>query len=100
MPNAAHLAKLMEGVVAWNEWRRKNPEIQLDLSEADLLGANLNRAILSRGDPRRAYLYEAQLRAADLSGANLRGAKHYVKSRQSRHGLDMRPAYLRMLLPR
>ena len=34
--NEEHLAKLNEGVEAWNKWREENREIMPDLSEADL----------------------------------------------------------------
>ena len=97
MANAEHVAKLQEGVEAWNAWRDQNPEIQPDFSEADLYGAKLGgaylggaklgRADLSRADLSGADLswadlsevglYEASLRGADLSGANLRGAGLY-----------------------
>jgi hypothetical protein len=40
MANPEHLAKLKEGVGAWNKWRKDNPEIKRDLTEADLEGAN------------------------------------------------------------
>jgi uncharacterized protein YjbI with pentapeptide repeats len=53
------LAILNEGSDVWNEWRRKEKR-----SEADLTGANLNRA----------YLAGANLTRADLTGANFTGA--------------------------
>ena len=56
MANPEHLAKLKEGVWAWNLWREEKGEGQPDLREAYLVGANLIRAILS---------------GAILSGANL-----------------------------
>jgi len=48
MANEEYLALLKTGVDAWNDWRQRNPEIQPDLSEADLsrvdlIGANLRR---------------------------------------------------------
>jgi uncharacterized protein YjbI with pentapeptide repeats len=68
-----HLAKLNEGVQAWNEWRERTgvrPELSgADLGEAELSGANLNKAMLSDAD-----LSGANLIRADLSGANLNGA--------------------------
>ena len=79
-----HLAKLLKGVDAWNEWREKNPDIQPDLSRADLIWAHLRGAILSRAnlsrahlnmaDLREAKLYKAHLSGADLNGADLREA--------------------------
>src|SRR3954468_22404771 len=64
MANEGHVARLMRDAHAWDEWRRENPGVFLDLSEADLSEANL----------REANLREANLREADLSGANLVGA--------------------------
>jgi pentapeptide repeat protein len=87
--NPEHLAKLKEGVKAWNQWREQNPEVRPDLSGANLLGANLSRADLSRAnlgeanlraavlhkaDLREANLSRADLLAADLRGANLSAA--------------------------
>lgn len=76
MANKEHLAKLKEGVDAWNVWREKNPTIQPDLVGADLRGANLSGADLSDADLRGANLsvsdlFEAKLSGADLLGANL-----------------------------
>jgi len=69
MANEEHLAKLKEGVDAWNEWRTANPDIRPDLSNADLAGANLIGA-----DLRRANLLSADLREVDLGEADLRKA--------------------------
>jgi hypothetical protein len=33
------LAKLKEGVEAWNKWWKENPEIRRDLTESNLTGA-------------------------------------------------------------
>jgi uncharacterized protein YjbI with pentapeptide repeats len=66
MANPEHLAKLNEGVEAWNQWRKDNREIDPDLREValngiDLAGANLDRV----------YLYGAKLRQANLSSTSL-----------------------------
>jgi hypothetical protein len=89
MANAGHLAKLQEGVTAWNEWRRENPGpvpdligaplSRLQLGGADLSGANLERTNLIGANLRKAklcgtFLPEVNLRGADLSGADLRSA--------------------------
>jgi hypothetical protein len=84
MANEDHLARLKQGVAAWNEWRAENeivlPDLlDADLRGADLRGANLSRAELSRADLSRADLSGADLRVtalwhANLSDANLRGA--------------------------
>jgi len=61
-----HLAKLKEGVEPWNRWRKEHPEVQPDLSEA-----NLFRAVLRGADLRGANLDGANLREANLDGADL-----------------------------
>ncbi|ESA36028.1 pentapeptide repeat protein [Leptolyngbya sp. Heron Island J] len=76
MTNAEHLDRLRQGVKEWNQWREKNPNVQLDWFQADLSdlklnGANLCEIDLSGGDLMGADLMEADLRAANLRGANL-----------------------------
>jgi len=76
MSNPGHVAKIEEGVDAWNQWREENPDIIPDLSEANLFRANLFqatllRATLSGADLRRANLFRANLFRANLSEANL-----------------------------
>ena len=51
------------------KWRHQNPDIVVDLSDANLNGVNLRGANL-----RRAKLFGARMREADLIGANFRGA--------------------------
>jgi hypothetical protein len=42
MANQEHLEILKRGVEVWNEWReQRHPALRPDLSEADLIGANL-----------------------------------------------------------
>jgi hypothetical protein len=70
-----------EGVQPWNRWREENPNVEIDLSganlneanldEADLIRANLNEANLDEADLSRANLNEANLDEADLIRANL-----------------------------
>ena len=79
MANEEHLKILKQGVVAWNQWIEKNPEIKPDLREADLRDADLSEAALSGAkftwaDLSRANLRRADLRGADLSMAILNGA--------------------------
>ena len=50
MANQEHLAILGEGVAVWNRWRKENPKVQIDLSEADLKQANLTEADLTRAE--------------------------------------------------
>ena len=80
MANPEHVAKLNEGGEAWNEWRKANPFVKPDLTQADLRNANLwvileqkHIGVDLRGaDLSWANLYEARLPAADLWGADLR----------------------------
>ena len=74
-PNPEHLAKLQEGVEAWNAWRIDNPGIWPDLRGADLEGAHLQWADLRYANLEGAKLAEVALAGADLGWANLRGAK-------------------------
>jgi hypothetical protein len=62
---------LKQSVKAFNEWRKKNPDITPNLSLADLSGANLRKADLSRADLSGANLRKADLSRANLSKANL-----------------------------
>jgi uncharacterized protein YjbI with pentapeptide repeats len=74
MANQEQLARLQEDVEGWNQWKKKNSEIQIDLSGADLSEANLFNADLTEADLCNAYLTRANLFNADLIGADLIGA--------------------------
>jgi Pentapeptide repeats (8 copies) len=71
MANLEHLAKLREGVETWNAWREENPDVEIDLSRANLYAANMYNVNLTSANLLGANLYEANLISADLSGANL-----------------------------
>ena len=49
MANDAHLKILKEGVSAWNKWRKENPDMRPELTESNLIGADLSGADLFRG---------------------------------------------------
>jgi hypothetical protein len=79
MANDDEIAKLKEGVEAWNAWREKNPVllpnlIGANLRETKLIGANLSGAALTGANLREAKLIGANLTGADLREANLIGA--------------------------
>ena len=74
MSNPEHLAKLLEGVEAWNEWRKVNTEVRPDLNGADLKRANLSKADLTEANLSGADLGRANLSGADLGRASLSGA--------------------------
>ena len=71
MANEEHLQIIRQRVVVWNEWRKKNPDIEVDLVGADLNAASLEKADLSEANLSGAHLSEANLTKADLSSANL-----------------------------
>jgi uncharacterized protein YjbI with pentapeptide repeats len=66
MANPEHLAKLREGLTAWNQWRKEDRDIAPDLREADLGGISLDGVDLHRAD-----LYKVNLRHRNLSSTNL-----------------------------
>ena len=68
MANPEHLARLKEGVEAWNQLRQQYPYPQVipDLMDADLAGAELNGINLDG-----AYMRGANLTQAKLEGASL-----------------------------
>ncbi len=89
MANPEHLKILKQGVEAWNKWHKENPDVEPNLSEADLLKAYLKKANLSKTNLknaelegsnlvdtniRGALLYEAGLIDANMTGSDLRGA--------------------------
>ncbi len=83
MANREHLAKIKEGVKAWNDWIKAKPleDIRADrsgvdlsavnLRSADLIAVNLSGANLSGKNLSRAQLGIANLTAADLRRADL-----------------------------
>jgi uncharacterized protein YjbI with pentapeptide repeats len=84
MANEEHLARLQQGVEAWNQWREANYDIQADLQpdlreadlrQVDLEGANLADTVLQGANLNMVNLHEADLTAADLTRAKLFGAK-------------------------
>jgi hypothetical protein len=66
MANPGHVAKLKEGVEAWNKWPAKE-SAKIDLSKANVSGADL----------RETYLRQADFSGADLHQANLCQANLY-----------------------
>jgi uncharacterized protein YjbI with pentapeptide repeats len=71
MANPEHVEIVKRGVKAIREWRSRDPNAQLDASQADFSGARLRDADLSRAKLNRANFSGADLSAADLSGADL-----------------------------
>jgi hypothetical protein len=78
MADHKQIGILMAGVELWNKWRDENPQIQPDLTKANLRfavldGANLHMAHLAEADLTHAFLHEANLCGADLTRATLIG---------------------------
>ncbi len=71
MANPEHVAKLKEGVEAWNAWRDGNPEQVPNLSDANLNEAFLPHVNLERANANGADFWGATLKGADLRSANL-----------------------------
>src|SRR5260221_6615391 len=68
-----HLELLKQSLQDWNRWRAKHPEVQPDLSEANLGNANLGNANLSRADLSRATLVGTNLAEAILTECHIYG---------------------------
>jgi hypothetical protein len=71
MSNPKHLAKLDEGVKAWNRWRGEHPRIIPNLAGDKFTGAKLAHIDLRKANLERAYFPEADLSGANLAGADL-----------------------------
>ncbi len=71
MTNPEQFDILKRGVKAWNKWRAKNPDVEIDLSGSDLYGANLRGVNLNGANLERAFLEKSVLVEVDLMGANL-----------------------------
>jgi uncharacterized protein YjbI with pentapeptide repeats len=74
MANEEHLARLRQGVDAWNQWRSGHPGTQPDLHKADLSEVNLPEVNLREANLQGADLQDANFEGADLREANLRDA--------------------------
>lgn len=71
MANQDQVKRLKRNIQEWNKWRREHPHAPLNLRNADLSGASLDRANLRNADLRNANLSGASLNRANLSGADL-----------------------------
>ncbi|UBF26675.1 pentapeptide repeat-containing protein [Kovacikia minuta CCNUW1] len=66
MANEEHLAKLQEGIEAWNAWRSIAPDVKADLKYINLSGLDLSGINLSGAD-----LFSIQLQGTNLFEADL-----------------------------
>ena len=71
MADAQQLALIRQSVEEWNAWRDKNPDVRVDLFQADLRGAELERINLRNADLRNTDLREVEFDRACLRRANL-----------------------------
>jgi uncharacterized protein YjbI with pentapeptide repeats len=75
MADPRQLEIIGQGVDRWNRWRKENYGQGIDLSGADLRGAQLSGVNLTEANLRGVDLTEAKLGKAHLRGADLTGAK-------------------------
>lgn len=87
MADKQHLAILKQGVGAWNQWRKDNAYVPVDLTGARLAGEDLDGANMTGADLFEADLSEAHLSGADLSRAKLHRAN---LSKANLHRADLR----------
>jgi hypothetical protein len=69
MADNQQLHTLKHNIQGWNKWRKENPDVKIDLTEANFNGINLSGINLSEAD-----LWGTTLVGAGLSDANLRRA--------------------------
>jgi uncharacterized protein YjbI with pentapeptide repeats len=110
MANPEHLARLKDGVEAWNRWRKEHPKITPDLRGVilkgaelsytdrsfEIIGADLRQAILVKADLTKANLCAAKMSGANLSRADLSRANLAFAdlSGARLHGTDLHEADL------
>ena len=75
MANQEQVDLLKRSVEEWNQWRTANPNMRIDLRNADFEKINLRNANLYLANLRNANLYLANLKNANLKNANLENAK-------------------------
>ena len=74
MADDKQLAILSRGVEAWNKWREENPDVLIDLKNAELMHMNLENANLAEADLEKANLSFSNLKNANLAFSNLESA--------------------------
>ena len=70
MANPEHLARRREGVEAWGQWKKQNPEVEPFLTLASLFKADLREANLSGANLCLANCYTAAFTPFHLVSAN------------------------------
>lgn len=74
MADNNQIAILSRGVEAWNKWRVENPDVSIDLRNAELMHLNLENANLAEADLQEANLSFANFKNANFAFANLESA--------------------------
>ncbi len=75
MAESEHVELLKQGPARWNQWVVENPDVRIDLADADLRALDLSELDLRDAELSGANLEGADLRAANLAGADLIGAR-------------------------
>jgi uncharacterized protein YjbI with pentapeptide repeats len=65
---------LSQGTEAWNKWREENPDVSINLKNAELMHMNLEKANLAEADLQMANLSFANFKNANFAFANLESA--------------------------
>jgi uncharacterized protein YjbI with pentapeptide repeats len=97
MANQFHLDLLHQGTLIWNQWRQEHPDIVPDLSRANLFETNLSGADLHGANLQWADLSKTTLWGTNFRGANLSGVDFYRASLRDAdlHGANLSGADLR-----
>ena len=72
MADQNQLKLLQQGAKAWNNWRKDNRKVEIDLREALLTDLNLYQVNLSEANLNGAFLMRSSFRGANLNGADFR----------------------------
>jgi hypothetical protein len=80
MANPEHLAKLMEGVEAWNKWMEENPDVNLIFESRPRCVTNLGGSeSRPSGPPRGVPQWWVPQPRAPILGAPRRGESHWCR---------------------
>ena len=71
MANKEQLSILKQGVKVWNQWRKNNPSVNIDLSNAHFCGLDLSGAWFANADLCRANFTNANLVQAEFHRSSL-----------------------------